>query len=235
MINEFDLHLGLVFWSPTLQTFQRGKIVWISPRRNLLALQVGVQTEFLTPEQLAYNPFAEPEDEEIKSLPTADPQDKPDRDRYLYMLGTAYPGDHIRSVTIIEAVRTCCRTARRRRVFCHAAVLQQECGVLLLDVDAGSIAQARLALDMDSLDAIAHRAWSPCQGIPNQCDALYIQAAEMTKIGDDAKRALASGRSIGCPEAAKSVKARAVGQEIYGIPPDALRVRPVEGETPRYF
>lgn len=235
MIDGFELHLGLVFWSPTLQAFQKGKIVWISPRRNLVALQVGVQTEFLTPEQLAYNPFAEPEDEEIKSLPSADPQDKPDRDRYLYMLGAAHPGDHIRSITIVEAVRTCCRTARRRRVFCHAAVLQQEHGVFLLDVDAGSIAQARFALNMESLDAIAHRAWSPCQGIPNQCDALYIQASEMAKIRDDAKRAVASGRSIGCPEAAMNVKARAVGHEIYGLPSDALRVRPVEGETPRYF
>src|SRR5918994_2499014 len=108
MAAALDLHLGLVFWSPATQAFEKGKILWISPRKNFLALQVGVQTEFLTPEQLAYNPFAEPLDEEISALPPSDPQDKPDRDRYLYVLGSAYPGSHIRSITVVEAVRTCC-------------------------------------------------------------------------------------------------------------------------------
>jgi hypothetical protein len=235
MLDLLDLHRGLIFWSPSMQAFQKGKILWISPRKNLVALQVGIHTEFLTPEQLAYNPFAEPMDEEIRGLPPADPQDKPDRDRYLYMLGSAYPGSHVQSITVVEAVRTCCRTARRRRVFCHAAVLQQEKSTVLLDVDAGSIAQARVALDMDSLDAIAQKAWSPCQGIPNQCDALYIPASEMTKIGEEAKRALASGRTIASPEAIQSVKARAIGHEIYGLLSDALTVRPLEGENPSYL
>jgi hypothetical protein len=232
---DIDLHLGLVFWSPSMQAFQKGKVLWISPRKNLVAVQVGIQTEFLTPEQLAYNPFAEPIDEEISGLPPADPQDKPDRDRYLHMLGSAYPGSHIRSITIVEAIRTCCRTARRRRVFCQTAILQQEESTVMLDVDAGSIAQARLALDPDSLDTIAQKAWSPCQGIPDQCDALYIPASEMTKIGEDAKRALASGRTIACPEAVKSVTARAMGHEVYGLLSDALTVRPSESESPRYL
>lgn len=235
MADALDLDLDVVFWSPVMQAFQKGKILWMSPRKNLLALQVGAQTEFLTPEQLAYNPFADPLDEEISALPPADPQDKPDRDRYLHMLCSAYPGSQIRTITVVEAVRTCCRTARRRRVFCHAAVLQQERNVVLLDVDAGSIAQARLSLDADSLDAITHKAWSPCPGIPNQCDALYIPACEMAKVGEDATRAFATERVIASPEAVKSVQARALGREIYGLVSDPSTVRPIEGENPHYF
>lgn len=46
-MNNVGLQRRIVYWSPTIGTFQHGTIVWMSPRRDLIAVQLGHQTEFL--------------------------------------------------------------------------------------------------------------------------------------------------------------------------------------------
>jgi hypothetical protein len=57
-MNKIRLLQRIVYWSPATGNFQRGTIVWISPRRNLIAVQSGLETEFLNEGQVTCNPCA---------------------------------------------------------------------------------------------------------------------------------------------------------------------------------
>jgi len=127
----------LYYWSPSSEAFQHGTIVWMSPRQNLVAVQNGAHTDFLTPAELAYDPCAAADDHDFKDLPAADPQTRPDQERYLRVLASAYPDYAVCSVTVFEGVRTSCRTGIRSRVFCQAAVLRHPQHLLILDIERG--------------------------------------------------------------------------------------------------
>jgi hypothetical protein len=109
-MNNLCLQQRIVYWSPTMETFQQGTIVWISPRRDLIAVQSGVETEFLNRAQLTYDPCAPAADHEFHRLPAADPQNRPDQERYLRVLASAYPTTMF---TVSPCLKACARRAER--------------------------------------------------------------------------------------------------------------------------
>ena len=138
-LSHIRLQQRVMYWSPTMETFQQGTIAWISPRQDLFAVQAGSQTEFLTATQLMYNPCAPAGDDEFQRLPAADPQHRPDQERYLRVLASAYPDHSVCSITVLEGIRTSCRTAARWRVFCQAAVLINSHNGLLKECSTGQV------------------------------------------------------------------------------------------------
>ena len=138
-MNKIRLLQRIIYWSPATGSFQRGTIVWISPRRNLIAVQSGLETEFLDEGQVTCNPCAPATDEDFHGIPAADPQYRPDRERYLRVLASAYSDYCVCSLTVFEGVRTSCRTGTRWRVFCQAAVLHHQHKGLLLDVEEDNV------------------------------------------------------------------------------------------------
>lgn len=198
-MSNVGLQQRIVYWSPTTGLCQNGIVVWVSPRRDLIAVQSGVETEFLNQVQLAYNPCAPANQEEFHRLPAADPQHLPDPERYLRVLASAYPHYHVCSLTVLEGVRTSCRTGVRWRVFCQAAVLHHQQKGLLLDVEGDNVWYGGVAIT--HLSALADKPWSPYVGIPNQWDALDIPRQEMEKIVGDGMSALAHHTVIPYPPA----------------------------------
>ena len=198
-MNNVNLQQRIVYWSPTMRTFQEGTIVWISPRRDLIAVQSGVETEFLKRAQLTYNPGAPAADHEFHRLPAADPQNRPDQERYLRVLASAYPDYHVYSLTVLEGVRTSCRTGTRWRVFCQAAVLKHPHKGLLLDVEGDHVWYG--GVTVVDLSALADKPWSASVAIPNQGDALDIPQQEMRKIVSDGLAALAHDTVVPYPPA----------------------------------
>lgn len=198
-MNNIRLQQKIVYWSLTMETFQEGTIVWISPRQNLIAVQSGAHTDFLTAAQLAYNPCAPAGHHEFDRLPSADPQNRPDRERYLRVLASAYPDYYVCSITVLEGVRTSCRTGARWRVFCQAAVLNHQHKGLLLDVEGDNVWYG--GVTVADFSALADKPWSPYVGIPNQWDALDIPQQEMAKIVGEGLAALAQNTVIPYPSA----------------------------------
>jgi hypothetical protein len=198
-LSHIRLQQRVVYWSPTMETFQQGTIAWISPRQDLFALQAGSQTEFLTAAQLIYNPCAPAGDDEFQRLPAADPQHRPDQERYLRVLASAYPDHSVCSITVLEGIRTSCRTAARWRVFCQAAVLIHPHNELLLDVEGDHLWYG--GVTVADLSALADKPWSPYVGVPNQWDALDVPQHELAKIVSDALDALAHHLVIPYPPA----------------------------------
>ncbi|WP_447986383.1 hypothetical protein [Nitrospira sp. Nam74] len=198
-MNNIRLLQRIEYWSLTTRTVQRGTVVWISPRRDLIAVQSGIQTEFLNRAELAYNPCAPATDEDFHRIPAADPQHRPDRQRYLRVLASAYPDYCVSSLTVLEGVRTSCRTGTRWRVFCQAAVLHHPHKGLLLDVEGDNVWYG--AVTVGDLTTLAAKPWSPYVGVPNQWDALDIPQQEMARIVSDATDALTHHTVIPYPPA----------------------------------
>ena len=196
-MNHIVLQQQIVYWSPTMETFQRGTVVWVSRRKDLYAIQAGGQTEFLTAAQLVHNPCAPAGDEEFQRLPAADPQNRPDQERYLRVLASAYPDYSVCSITMLEGIRTSCRTGARWRVFCQAAVLVHPQKGVLLDVEGDNVWYGGVMVA--DLSALANKAWSPYVGVPNQWDALDIPQGEMSKIARDGVAALTHNAVIPFP------------------------------------
>lgn len=187
-MSQIRLQQRMVYWSPMMEGFQEGTVAWISRRQDLFAITAGGQTEFLTAAQLAYNPCAPAGDNEFEQLPAADPQTRPDQERYLRVLASAYPDHSVCSITVLEAVRTCCRTGARWRVFCQAAVLNHRHQGLLLDVEGDHVWYG--GVTVADLTVLEDKPWSPYIGVPNQWDALDIPQQEMAKIVSEARDAL---------------------------------------------
>lgn len=198
-ISHLRLEQRITYWSPTMKAFQQGTIAWISRRQDLFALHAGGQTEFLTAAQLVHNPCAAAEDHEFHSLPAADAQHRPDQERYLRVLASAYPDHCVCSITVLEGIRTSCRTGTKWRVFCQAAVLNHQQTGLLLDVEGDHVWYGGVAVV--DLSALADKSWSPYIGVPNQWDALDIPQQEMAKIARDGLTALAEKTVIPYPSA----------------------------------
>jgi hypothetical protein len=198
-INNVGLQQRIVYWSRTIGTFQRGTIVWISPRRDLIAVQTGVETEFLNRTQLTYNPCAPAVDDDFERLPAADPQNRPDPERYLRVLASAYPDYSVCSLTVLEGVRTSCRTGKRWRIFCQAALLNHSHKDLLLDIEGDHVWYG--GVTVKDLSALADKSWSPYVGVPNHWDALDIPQQEMVKIISEGLAALAHNTVVPYPRA----------------------------------
>jgi hypothetical protein len=213
-MNNVGLQQRIVYWSPTIGTFQHGTIVWMSPRRDLIAVQFGHQTEFLNTAQLAYNPCAPATHEDFHRLSAADPQHRPDQERYLRVLASAYPDYCVCSLTVLEGVRTSCRTGTRWRVFCQAAVLHHQQKGVLLDVEGDNVWYG--AVSVADLRTLAEKSWSPYVGIPNQWDALDIPHHEMARIVSDAVDALTQHTVIPYPPAI-SVETQGVTHSVRPI------------------
>ncbi|WP_447985581.1 hypothetical protein [Nitrospira sp. Nam74] len=213
-MKSIGLKQRIEYWSPTTRTVQRGTVVWISPRRDLIAVQSGVETEFLKRAQLTYKPCAPASDEDFHRIPAADPQHRPDRERYLRVLASAYPDYCVCSLTALEGVRTSCRTGTRWRVFCQAAVLHHPHKGLLLDVEGDHVWYGAVMV-MD-LATLAGKPWSPYVGVPNQWDALDIPQQEMARIVSDAVDALTHHTVIPYPPAivveTNGITGRVLGQ-----------------------
>jgi|GEM_PF-2006623 len=193
----------LYYWSPSSEAFQHGTIVWMSPRQNLVAVQNGAHTDFLTPAELAYDPRAAADDHDFKDLPAADPQTRPDQERYLRVLASAYPDYAVCSITVFEGVRTSCRTGIRSRVFCQAAVLRHPQHLLILDIEGDNVWFGGVAVA--DLKTFADKPWSPYVGVPNQWDAFDIPQHEMATIVKNGLTALTNHVVISYPPAVVSV------------------------------
>lgn len=191
-------HQQVSFWSPGRQSFQRGTVIWVSPRNNLVALQVGHEVEFVNEEQVGLHPTAATE-EDFRNLPPADPQDRLEQERYLRILSSAYPNCRVRSLTLFEGIRTSCRTGAPWRVFCQAAVLESEPERFLLDVESGAAWYGAVPVTLSQIQELATRPWSPQTGVPNEWDALDVIQSEMAKIAADLEAALAVDRIIAFP------------------------------------
>ena len=168
-----------------------------------------------------------------KRLPSADPQNRPNQERYLRVLASAYPDHSVCSITLLEGVRTSCRTGARWRVFCQAAVLNHQNTGLLLDVEGDHIWYG--GVTVEDLRALANKSWSPHVGVPNQWDALDIPQQEMEKIVGDALDALAHHRVITYPlpisveQEGVTRRVRPVTSPHYGsFSPDQCSVLPQE-------
>jgi hypothetical protein len=198
-LSTIRLQQRTVYWSPTMQTFQEGTITWISRRQDLFAVHAGGQTEFLTAAQLLHNPCTPAGNAEFQQLSPADPQNRPDQERYLRVLASAYPDHSVCSLTVLEGIRTSCRTGARWRVFCQAAVLVNPLHSLLIDVEGDHVWYG--GVTVADLRAVADKPWSPHVGIPNQWDALDIPQQEMAKIASDGLTALAHQTVIPYPSA----------------------------------
>lgn len=194
-----------------MATYQQGTIVWISRRQDLFAIQGGGHTEFLTAAQLVFNPCAPQTMMSSIRLPPADPQNRADQERYLRVLASAYPDHCVCSITVLEGIRTSCRTGSRWRVFCQAAVLSHPHRGLLLDVEGDHVWYGGVTLA--DLSTLADMSWSPFVGVPNKWDVFDIPQQELAKIVSDALDAFAHQRVIPYPPAI-SVETRGVTSRI---------------------
>lgn len=198
MDNNVSVGQQIVYWSATMECFQEGLVIWRSPRRDLFAVQTGACTEFLTRSQLAYNPCTPASQVEFDALPSADPQNRPDRERYLRVLSSAYPDYEVVSLTVLEGVRTSCYTGQRWRVFCQTAVLRQEKRVLL-DVEGDHVWYGGGVVT--DLNAFVGKSWSPHVAVPHQWDALDIPEQQVAKMVSEGLAALADLKVIAYPPA----------------------------------
>jgi hypothetical protein len=196
-MNHINLQQHIAYWSPTMETFQHGIVVWVSRRQDLFAVQGGGHIEFLSAAQLLHNPCAPAGEDEFQQLPAADPQNRPDQERYLRVLASAYPNYSVCAITMLEGIRTSCRTGARWRVFCQAAVLVHQQKGLLLDVEGDNVWYG--GVTVADLSALATKPWSPYVGVPNQWDALDIPPGEMSKISRDGLAGLAHNTVIPYP------------------------------------
>lgn len=199
MDSNVALGQRIVYWSATLQSFQDGIVIWMSPRQDLFAVQTGACTEFLTRSQLAYNPFTPASQVEFDALPSADPQNRPDRERYLRVLSSAYPDYNVVSLTVLEGVRTSCYTGQRWRVFCQIAILRQQQKRLLLDVEGDHVWYGGVVVA--DLRAFVGKSWSPHVAVPHQWDAMDIPEQQMAKLVSEGLAALADLKVIAYPPA----------------------------------
>jgi hypothetical protein len=182
-----------------MESFQDGIVIWRSPRRDLFAVQAGACTEFLTRSQLTYNPCTPASQIEFDVLPSADPQNRPDRERYLRVLSSAYPDYDVVCLTVLEGVRTSCYTGQRWRVFCQTALLRHQQKGLLLDVEGDHVWYGGVAVA--DLSVFVGKSWSPHVAVPHQWDALDIPEQQMAKMVSEGLAALADLKVIAYPPA----------------------------------
>ncbi len=208
MSEPLAKHQKVSFWSPGRQSFQRGTVIWVSPRNNLVALQVGHEVEFVSQEHLALHPRKAATVEDFHNLSPADPQDRLEPERYLRILSSAYPSCRVRSLTLFEGIRTSCRTQAQCRVFCQAAVLESEPEHFLLDVESGATWYGAVPVSLSQLQELATRPWSPQVGMPNEWDAIDVVQSEMARIAADAETALVGDRTIAFPPPISASQAR---------------------------